>query len=88
MAAKASVAAASLSTDEERQLLQELKELRLSIAREQNLPPYVIFHDKTLIDMVLINPQNYDQLAMVNGVGQSKLQKYGDKFLRVIRDAN
>jgi ATP-dependent DNA helicase RecQ len=86
LAAKASVAAASLSTDEERQLLQELKELRLSIAREQNLPPYVIFHDKTLIDMVLINPQNYDQLAMVNGVGQSKLQKYGDKFLRVIRD--
>lgn len=88
LAAKASVAAASLSTDEERQLLQELKELRLSIAREQNLPPYVIFHDKTLIDMVLINPQNYDQLAMVNGVGQSKLQKYGDKFLRVIRDAS
>lgn len=87
LAEKASIAAASLSTDEQHQLLQQLKDLRMSIAREHNLPPYVIFHDKTLIDMVLIKPTNYDQLAMVQGVGQSKLQKYGDAFLRVIRDA-
>lgn len=87
LAEKASIAAASLSTDEQRDLLQALKDLRMSIAREHNLPPYVIFHDKTLIDMVLIKPTNYDQLSMVQGVGQSKLQKYGDEFLRVIREA-
>lgn len=83
---KASVAAASLSTEAELQLLQSLKDLRMSIARAQNLPPYVIFHDKTLIDMVLIKPKTSDQLAMIHGVGQSKLQKYGDEFLRVIRE--
>lgn len=87
LAEKASVAAASLTTDEQRSLLQSLKDLRLSIAREHNLPPYVIFHDKTLIDMVLIQPRTMDDLAMVHGVGQSKLEKYGDEFLRVIREA-
>ncbi len=86
LAVKASIATASLSTESDRQLLQLLKDLRLSIARTQNLPPYVIFHDKTLIDMVLIKPKNLDQLAMVHGVGQSKLQKYGDQFLGVIRE--
>jgi len=75
------------STEADRHLLQYLKELRLSIAREHNLPPYVIFHDKTLIDMVLIKPQNLNQLAMVHGVGQSKLQKYGQEFLRVISNS-
>lgn len=85
LAAKASIAAASLSSDEDHALLKALKDLRLSIAREHNLPPYVIFHDKTLIDMVLLKPKNIDQLAMVNGIGQSKLQKYGDEFLRVIK---
>lgn len=84
LAQKASVAAASLTTEVERHLLQSLKELRMSIAREHNLPPYIIFQDKTLIDMVLLKPRTLDQLAMVNGVGQSKLQKYGDQFLRVI----
>lgn len=83
-AQKTSVAAASLTTKAEIHLLQSLKELRMSIAREHNLPPYIIFQDKTLIDMVLLKPRTLDQLAMVNGVGQSKLQKYGDQFLRVI----
>jgi len=88
LAAKASVAAASLSTESDRELLQLLKDLRLSIAREHNLPPYVIFHDKTLIDMVLIKPRTVDQLSMVHGVGQSKLQKYGAEFLRVIGESD
>ena len=86
MAQKASVAAASLTTEVERHLLQSLKELRMSIAREQNLPPYIIFQDRTLIDMVLLKPRTLYQLSMVNGVGQSKLQKYGDEFLRVINE--
>lgn len=75
-----------LTTDSQRQLLSVLKTLRLAIAREQNLPPYVIFHDKTLMDMVLMRPENIDQLALVHGVGRSKLDKYGALFLRALRE--
>lgn len=86
LAEKAAIADAALSSESDREILQALKYLRLSIAREHNLPPYVIFHDKTLIDMVMIKPTTLDQLAMVHGVGQSKLQKYGKEFLKVIAD--
>ncbi len=86
LAAKASVADAALATDADRDLLQILKTLRMEIAREQNLPPYVVFHDKTLIDMVMIKPVNIEQLAMVHGVGQSKLEKYGGMFLKAIKE--
>jgi len=85
LAAKASIADAALSSTTDRELLQVLKTLRMAIAREQNLPPYVVFHDKTLIDMVVIKPENLDQLAMVHGVGHSKLEKYGPLFLKAIR---
>ena len=87
LAAKASVADAALAAPGDRELLQVLKTLRMAIAKEHNLPPYVIFHDKTLIDMVVIKPETMDQLAMVHGVGQSKLEKYGAVFLKAIRDA-
>jgi len=84
--AAAQSASAAIATGPDQQLLQNLKSLRMKLAREQNLPPYVIFHDKTLIDMVTIKPANRDQLALVNGVGNSKLQKYGDAFLKVIKE--
>jgi ATP-dependent DNA helicase RecQ len=84
--ASAQTASAAITTDADQQLLQALKNLRMKLAREQNLPPYVIFHDKTLVDMVTIKPANRDQLALVNGVGNSKLQKYGDAFLQVINE--
>ncbi|MBU0800363.1 MAG: DNA helicase RecQ [Alphaproteobacteria bacterium] len=86
LAAKAAVADAALATDGDRDLLAVLKTLRMAVAREQNLPPYVVFHDKTLIDMVVIKPVNMDQLAMVHGVGQSKLEKYGAVFLKAIKE--
>jgi ATP-dependent DNA helicase RecQ len=86
LAERASAAMESISTAEERHLLQSLKDLRMTIARAKNVPPYVIFQDKTLIDMILIRPRTHYQLSMVNGVGQSKLEKYGDEFLRVINE--
>ena len=86
LAARASVADAALTNQADRDLLLVLKTLRMAIAREQNLPPYVVFHDKTLIDMVMIKPENIDQLAMVHGVGQSKLERYGPLFLKAIRE--
>ena len=86
LAARASVADAALTNEADRDLLLVLKTLRMAIAREQNLPPYVVFHDKTLIDMVMIKPETIDQLAMVHGVGQSKLERYGPLFLKAIRE--
>ena len=68
-------------------MLEAPKALRLHIAREKNLPPYVIFHDRTLIAMATRRPLYRDSLAEIPGVGQSKLEKYGDAFLDVIKQS-
>lgn len=65
-------------------LLSSLKELRLSIALEQNMPAFVIFHDSTLIDMCMKMPQTEAELLEVSGVGKQKLERYGAKFLEVL----
>ena len=65
-------------------LLAALKAARLELARAQNVPPYVIFHDKTLQDMATLKPNSMSLMAAVHGVGDSKLQKYGAAFLKVI----
>jgi len=68
-------------------LWQALKAKRMELAREQGVPPYVIFHDSTLLEMLNRKPKNLIELGQINGVGQSKLTKYGDDFLRVLKDA-
>jgi len=78
-------AALVLDNPADQELFTQLKALRLCLAKEQNVPPYVIFHDKTLMEMVLFKPTDKDQLGLVNGVGQSKRDKYGDDFLAAIR---
>jgi ATP-dependent DNA helicase RecQ len=50
------------------------------------VPPYVIFHDSTLMDMLNRRPATLDEMAQVGGVGQAKLVRYGDEFLRVLKD--
>jgi ATP-dependent DNA helicase RecQ len=65
-------------------LWQALRTLRLSLARDQGVPPYVIFHDATLMDMVRRRPRDRDALAAIPGVGASKLKRYGDTFLAAI----
>jgi ATP-dependent DNA helicase RecQ len=81
-------AAAQIFTDEaDIVLFNALKAVRTELARTQGVPPYVIFHDKTLQDMVLLKPDTMEHMAMVHGVGASKLEKYGQAFLRVIRQA-
>lgn len=82
--ASKSKAAALLTDDADKNLFAELKAVRLTIAKSQNLPPYVIFHDKTLIDMVEQKPASLDDMAKISGVGQSKLAKYGDAFLKAL----
>jgi ATP-dependent DNA helicase RecQ len=67
-------------------LWQALRALRLNLAREQGVPPYVIFHDATLIDMVQKRPRDIAALAEIPGVGASKLKRYGDVFLAAIAE--
>jgi ATP-dependent DNA helicase RecQ len=70
----------------DRRLFAVLRELRLAIANEQNLPAFVIFPDSTLTDMCLKIPQTREALLQVTGVGQVKAQRYGRQFLKAISD--
>jgi ATP-dependent DNA helicase RecQ len=65
-------------------LWQALREARLRIARRQGVPPYVIFHDSTLREMLARRPRTLDDLAEVSGVGARKLEQYGETFLSVL----
>jgi len=67
-----------------RTLLDALKARRMELARAQNVPPYVIFHDKTLVEMASHKPRTPDTLRLISGVGEMKLQRYGPQFLEVI----
>jgi ATP-dependent DNA helicase RecQ len=72
--------------DPDAELLAALKALRSAIAAAQGQPAYVIFADRTLVEMAQKRPRGLDELAGVHGVGAVKLQKYGSAFLAVIRD--
>ncbi|MCM5556112.1 DNA helicase RecQ [Pleomorphomonas sp. JP5] len=67
-------------------LFQALREKRTEIARAQNVPPYVIFHDKTLIELAAARPGSRLQMAKIPGVGAAKLDRYGDVFLAVVAE--
>ena len=67
-------------------LFDALRKLRTDIAREEGLPPYIIFNDKTLIDMCVKLPLDEEAMLDIVGVGVNKLQKYGQRFLAVIVD--
>lgn len=77
----------SWSSPEQSQLWENLRALRLSLAREQEIPPYMIFHDSTLREMVLESPTSTAALGRISGVGRSKLERYGDAFLEVLRSS-
>jgi ATP-dependent DNA helicase RecQ len=72
--------------DADAELLAALKALRGAIAAAQKQPAYVIFPDRTLIEMAKERPRRLDELAGIHGVGAVKLQKYGSAFLAVIKD--
>jgi ATP-dependent DNA helicase RecQ len=66
-------------------LLEKLKQLRISMARESGVPAYVVFPDKVLEAMVLNKPNNLESMATISGIGQFKLKKYGQEFLDCIQ---
>ena len=65
-------------------LFDRLRQLRLVIAKEAAMPPYIIFSDKTLIDMCAKAPENQAEMLAVSGVGENKYQKYGERFIQEI----
>ena len=74
--------------DDEESLFQKLRELRRTIAHEIGKPPYIVFSDKTLRDMARIKPVTNAQFLAVNGVGQHKLDLYGQRFMQTIASFN
>lgn len=69
-------------------LFEALRALRKSLADERGVPPYVIFHDKTLHEMIAALPTNLSEMADINGVGEQKLERFGESFLSVMRQFN
>jgi ATP-dependent DNA helicase RecQ len=65
-------------------LWQALREARLNLARQQGVPPYVIFHDATLLEIAAHKPHSLREFAQISGVGEHKLEKYGKLFLEVV----
>ncbi len=74
-----------LTTDDQRALFEVLRAKRTELATEQGVPPYVVFNDRSLIDMVRRTPTNLDAMRDVHGVGEAKLEHYGEVFVNIIR---
>ncbi len=82
--ARAKEAYAGVSDDP---LWHALKTKRTELAREQGVPPYVIFHDSTLLEILNHRPANLTEMSQISGIGQAKLGRYGDAFLQVLEEA-
>ena len=78
--------AASVVPQADQALFELLRQKRMEIARAQNVPPYVIFHDKTLVELAAARPTSRKAMADVPGVGEAKLERYGPAFLSVIAE--
>ena len=76
-----------VASSAEEKLFIALKAQRTELSREQGVPPYVIFHDSTLLEMMKMAPTTLAQFQRLNGVGQAKLEKYGQQFIQVIKSS-
>jgi len=70
--------------EQDQPLFDALKALRTELAQQQNVPPYVVFHDRTLVAMAKHRPVDSIEMEQISGVGAKKLERYGDDFLNVI----
>ena len=64
---------------------KRLRGLRTEIAREEKVPPYIVFSDKTLTHMCVVKPEDKQEMMTVSGVGEFKFEKYGERFLACIK---
>ncbi|NCF27748.1 MAG: DNA helicase RecQ [Gammaproteobacteria bacterium] len=77
--------AQALTSEDDASLWEILRAHRLELATTQGVPPYVIFHDSTLLEMTRTVPTSIEAMASINGIGQVKLERYGDSFLDLLR---
>lgn len=77
----------SLGNSQENSIFEVLRGLRLELAREQKVPPYVVFHDSVLHEMASRRPNTLEEFSRLPGVGEAKLKRYGQSFLEVLRGA-
>ena len=75
-----------METEPESELLQHLKNLRYAIAKEDSIPAYIVFSDATLKAMEKEVPHDMDEFSRLKGVGEAKLEKYGARFLAILKD--
>jgi len=75
---------AAAPTEYDNELFERLRQLRKRIADERNVPPYVIFHDRTLQEMAKKLPATWEDLQLIFGMGETKLKQYGPRFLKEI----
>jgi ATP-dependent DNA helicase RecQ len=78
---------AAPAAGEEAILFERLRALRLELAKAAGVPPYVVFHDTTLREMALLKPTTLAQLAQLPGIGEKKLERYGPRFLELLRSS-
>ena len=78
----------ALVSDEDAPLLSALKAKRRALAEAAGVPAYIVFNDRTLIEMAETRPETLDQMARISGVGAKKLERYGAEFLEVITGAS
>jgi ATP-dependent DNA helicase RecQ len=76
-----------LMDNDARQLFEKLRHLRLDLSKKLGVPPFVIFHDKTLTEMAALRPDSRRELLRINGVGERKAEQYGDVFLNAINES-
>ena len=69
-------------------LLARLRDLRRTISREEQVPAYIVFADRTLAEMAIRRPVSHDALGQIRGVGPAKLDKYGERFLEIVRSTD
>lgn len=84
---KASAFNDSLLSSEAKNLFEALRQKRLSLAREQKVPPYVIFHDSVLQTLAELKPTSLTAMRDISGIGETKLKRYGEIFLEVIMES-
>lgn len=68
------------------ELFEQLRELRTAIAKEESVPSYIVFPDKSLVDMCIKVPLDKEEMLKVSGVGENKYDRYGERFLDLIRE--
>jgi len=77
-----------LPAEHDRALFEKLRRLRLAISKKLGVPPFVVFHDKTLMEMAMQQPKNREEFLGISGVGEQKARQFADDFLKAINEGN